>query len=252
MRVTVKHRLTLGFGILLAVIAAGLLLARHEILGLYDGIQDLTTVHVPRAEAANHLMDELNQLSRNQRLMFVDDRASDRDDIRDKIRTSQALVGQIRKALRAIPAEPDSARLQDEWDAIYRNHDETSDHLMALFGAGKLDEAKAYLLDHLRPIQSRLIATMQKVADYEETQAKKHANEAMEGMASTLNNLGIMLAVSAFIGVIAAWWITRSLMRQLGGEPDEAVQLMEQLAAGEVTSELTVKKGDTSSLFFHI
>ncbi|WP_373298415.1 methyl-accepting chemotaxis protein, partial [Paludibacterium paludis] len=42
------------------------------------------------------------------------------------------------------------------------------------------------------------------------------------------------------------------LMRQLGGEPDEAVQLMEQLAAGEVTSELTVKKGDTSSLFFHI
>jgi methyl-accepting chemotaxis protein len=54
------------------------------------------------------------------------------------------------------------------------------------------------------------------------------------------------------IAILAGWLISRSLLRQIGGEPADAVKLMQELAAGEVTTELKVAAGDNSSLFAYM
>ncbi len=248
----VRYRLMLGFGILLAVIAIGMLAARNEISGLTESVTDLATVHVPRADAANNILDNLNLVSRNHRLLLVDDRPGDQADILGKIASGLADIEKHRQRLLGIPAEEADLGWQKEWDTLNRSHEGLSAHFLELVKAGKRDEAKSFLLDSMRPVQSKLITLMTDIAHYEQKQAQWHAKMTMEGTQAAVNFLTLILLVSIVIGSLAAWWITRSLMRQLGGEPDEAVKLMEQLATGEVTSTLTVKKGDTHSLFYHI
>ena len=61
----------------------------------------------------------------------------------------------------------------------------------------------------------------------------------------------ILLALSALAllcGVAAATLLTRRLLRQLGGEPDYAVEVADRIAAGDLTQTITLHADDTHSL----
>jgi methyl-accepting chemotaxis protein len=58
--------------------------------------------------------------------------------------------------------------------------------------------------------------------------------------------VGAVLAVLAAVGM--GMWITRSIMRQLGGEPSEAAEVARQIAAGNLAASVALRPGDNSSL----
>ncbi len=49
---------------------------------------------------------------------------------------------------------------------------------------------------------------------------------------------------------VAIAWITRGLLRQLGGEPSSVIEFIHQLAKGNLSQEIAVREGDGSSLLF--
>jgi methyl-accepting chemotaxis protein len=57
---------------------------------------------------------------------------------------------------------------------------------------------------------------------------------------------GSLLAVLLAIGL--GIWITRSLMRQLGGEPGQATEVARKIAEGDLATAVPVRMGDTTSL----
>jgi len=57
-----------------------------------------------------------------------------------------------------------------------------------------------------------------------------------------------ILALSAGISVILAYFFARKLIRQLGGEPTYAVEVASEIAAGNLAVDVQLKKGDTSSM----
>jgi len=63
--------------------------------------------------------------------------------------------------------------------------------------------------------------------------------------------LWIMLCLGAgavLLTMLAAWLVTRALLRQLGGEPALAAEMMQRVAAGDLEVELPVRRADTTSL----
>ncbi len=62
-----------------------------------------------------------------------------------------------------------------------------------------------------------------------------------------------MLMVTSAIGVIAgiglAWWLGRSILRKLGGEPSYLQAVAGRIANGDLSMHLQLRKGDTTSLF---
>ena len=85
------------------------------------------------------------------------------------------------------------------------------------------------------------------------TKIKEHnAAEAAAGV-TTLYESSRVLMLMLVLGSVAAGLgigalITRSLTRQLGGEPAYAGDIASRIAAGDLTVEVTVRKGDTTSL----
>jgi methyl-accepting chemotaxis protein len=63
---------------------------------------------------------------------------------------------------------------------------------------------------------------------------------------------GIGAAVLAGLLLLANLWISRSLLRQLGGEPDVAADITQRIAAGDLTVDIALKEHDRSSLLHAI
>ncbi len=64
---------------------------------------------------------------------------------------------------------------------------------------------------------------------------------------ATLLSIGISLATLLLIGLLG-FFITRNLLRQLGGEPAEVAKVANRTAAGDLPDDLQLRAGDESSL----
>ncbi|MDO8828355.1 methyl-accepting chemotaxis protein [Methylophaga sp.] len=62
----------------------------------------------------------------------------------------------------------------------------------------------------------------------------------------------ILIVVSALLGTIIAIVIIRNLLNQLGGEPAYVTDIVSKVAAGDLTVQVELKKGDNSSMLFSV
>jgi methyl-accepting chemotaxis protein len=118
----------------------------------------------------------------------------------------------------------------------------------ALGVANNAEVATITLIKKIRPVQKKWLDSLDEMVVAEDKQSAFIADEAKSAFAVARN---LMLALGGFallIGVVAALLFTRSLLRQLGGEPDYAAQIASQIAAGDLASVIHTKAGDKTSL----
>ncbi|MCP1573980.1 methyl-accepting chemotaxis protein [Herbaspirillum rubrisubalbicans] len=107
-----------------------------------------------------------------------------------------------------------------------------------------LENMKQYYNQHRAAINSLVDATT-KSNELDEKNAQEELLTAKWLMLTIL--LGSVGCVSIFLYVIA-----RSLLRQLGGEPAYAVNVVGQIADGNLATNIEIKSGDCTSLLFSI
>nr|WP_229507066.1 methyl-accepting chemotaxis protein [Pseudoduganella rivuli] len=64
------------------------------------------------------------------------------------------------------------------------------------------------------------------------------------------NKMAALMAVIALITAVSGWYITRHLIRQLGGEPSYVTEALLRVAKGDLTQDIVLAKGDTSSMAY--
>ncbi len=89
----------------------------------------------------------------------------------------------------------------------------------------------------------KLVGLASAHAGVEEAQARELI--AFKTIVATAIILGFLL-----LGIVISLRITKSLLKQLGGEPAYAVEVVEKIASGNLSVELVLEAGDTSSLLY--
>ena len=114
-------------------------------------------------------------------------------------------------------------------------------------GPEGLERAKA-LLAPASSIGARLEVAIEEHFAYNVTLGKKGMEDtiATKDRALTLSLLIAALTL-ATVGIIS-WVVTRSVLRQLGGEPDEAADIANRIAVGDLSSKITLRSDDSTSL----
>ncbi|MDY7576177.1 methyl-accepting chemotaxis protein [Actimicrobium sp. CCI2.3] len=112
----------------------------------------------------------------------------------------------------------------------------------------KQDEATVVLFTEVRPVQRKWLEALGKLIDIEKKQNETAMQTAAQEYASARIVMLAFVALALLVGVIAAVTITRTLMRQLGGEPDYAADIVNRIAAGDLTVQVALRPGDNSSL----
>ncbi|MBI5439553.1 MAG: nitrate- and nitrite sensing domain-containing protein, partial [Nitrosomonadales bacterium] len=107
-----------------------------------------------------------------------------------------------------------------------------------------LDSAKWFKvatdrINLLKEVEDKLSGDLMKTAD------------KLKGSARALMTFYITLSVVALLMTLFfATYMIRALLRQIGGEPDYAAEVVHKISGGDLSMDLAVKPGDTSSLLY--
>ena len=174
--------------------------------------------------------------------------------------TSLANLDIYRKAVRdnldkakPLITSDEGKRVFAELDSELRNYDGVIDEQVRKTRAEPLLEQRdsvGYMFDTFMPRSNVIDDKMTQLAKLKEESARQVNQENRDAYTGSR---GLMLALvlgALAIGAGLGALITRSLTRQLGGEPAYAAQVAARIAAGDLATHVELRSGDTGSLLF--
>ena len=146
-----------------------------------------------------------------------------------------------------VADEKDAADLHDDRLAL-SDFDRLREHVLELSRGGKKDEARALLLQSaavIAKLTDALEAHKRYNSDMGVANSKDAASTRVHAtVISTVVGLLLLVAL-AFTGLRTIRWLNSTL----GGEPGEVAAVARDVASGNLSSQVNLQPGDTSSLF---
>ncbi len=228
---TIGVRLTLGFGLLAALLLGVAALAYLRIQDIDSSVQTISRVNLPKVEQAHAAIDQVNisaRAIRNAMLVKTPDEAQKEFDRLTQARKETAeLYAKLDKAIT-------SAEGRKMFDTVLETRKITvadQDKVISLFKAGHKDEAADLLVNQVRKSQADYIRALEVLIRHETElmeQATEHSNALVD---STARLLLIMAGVALAVAAIGAITVTRSIT----GPVSDAVAATKRLAEGDLT-----------------
>jgi methyl-accepting chemotaxis protein len=122
--------------------------------------------------------------------------------------------------------------------------------MTALVKAGQREDANRVLLNELQPLQTKTVVAMDDMVRHLEQQVLDAAAQAAAAHQAARRQTLLITLAAVLLGSVMAWLITRSLLRQLGGEPGYAADIASRIADGELDVTVALRDGDRHSLLF--
>lgn len=246
----VKTRLILGFSIVLILMILVAAMSMQKMQVLNADIEDIVHDKFPKTVWANNVVDNVNAIARTMRNVLI---LKDQEQIDNELQRIEAARQVIKDNLRLLAdniKSSDGEALLQQVLAARAAYVGAQDRFVQLSREGKQLEAVDYLLREVGQLQSAYLEGVQKLIDFQSHLMEKTGLEAIALVNSTLLwILGLTIA-ALLIGLLSAYQIIRTLMRQLGGEPAYAQAVSAQMAAGDLAVDIRLQDGDTSSLLY--
>ena len=245
---TVRMRLTLGFGVVCALMLVILGVGLFSMKRIENGLTTVVDDRVPKIDAAHTLLAQTDAISVALRDMMLNTDAADRQKQVETITQARAVVTKNLELLDGLITTPRGKELMQQVKDQRAKYLAAQDVLIALVNGDKGDDAKAYLNTQLRPVLTSYKATIVSLLAFQvellDGSAKQGTDTYSEAR-TVMMVLGLLaLGVAALLGLM----ITRSLLKELGGEPSDAAELARAVSQGDFTRTVALKAGDTQSL----
>jgi methyl-accepting chemotaxis protein len=118
--------------------------------------------------------------------------------------------------------------------------------------AGNMTEYGQFLVDECSPLRRRIVIAIDNVLQAVHADATRASRAAQAEQEKSLAWIGALAAASIVVAIGLALFITRRLLRQLGGEPQYAAEIADRIARGDLSVDVALAHGDASSLLFAI
>ena len=244
----VRTRLTVGFGVVCVLLVASVVMGLMAMGRMGADLKAVVADHFPRIVAAANLSTQIDVIAIALRNMMLNADAADRERQTQVIAQSHQEVVRLFDTLDKTLTEPkDRALLQKvkEQRALYLAGQE---ELLGFIRSDQTDQSREYLASKLRPVLASYKASIGALVESEKNAIVTAGTDARDTAVNARNTL-IGLGVTALLLAVAlGWLITRSLVRELGGEPRTAADVARAVAGGDFTQPIAVKDGDTTSL----
>ena len=244
----VRTRLTVGFGVVCVLLVASVVMGLMAMGRMGADLKAVVADHFPRIVAAANLSTQIDVIAIALRNMMLNADAADRERQTQVIAQSRQEVVRLFDTLDKTLTEPkDRALLQKvkEQRALYLAGQE---ELLGFIRSDQTDQSREYLASKLRPVLASYKASIGALVESEKNAIVTAGTDARDTALNARNTL-IGLGVAALLMAAAlGWLITRSLLRELGGEPRTAADVARAVAGGDFTQPIAVKDGDTTSL----
>ena len=246
----VGPRLAIGFGIVLVLMLALTGVAISRMSFIRASLDNIVEGDAVKLRLVNSMRDSVRYQSVTVRdVVMQEDFAFKKKELtlaRQSKETYLATAEQLGKLLKDQEGKAAMAKIAEIEGKVRSAVDTAID--LSLSGAQA--EAADMIRDQVRPLQIELIGALDALLQQVENGSKNSALEAGNTYQSAVTLMTIFGGLALAVGVVAAFLITRGLLKQLGGEPAYAVEIAGKIAAGDLGVVIQTRPNDYSSLLF--
>jgi methyl-accepting chemotaxis protein len=245
---TVKQRLSGGFAVVVLMLVAFAGLGMFTMSMLSGQVDVLANGRVPQVIAAGQWEAAVLRSARHMETAFL---LTDPQEIRGELAAVEQSTAQqkaLQGQLRALEASPTARALMADIERTRKSYADAETELMQLVSTGRIDEAKIVLLTKVRPGQSAYIDGIGKLVRHVQNDARAISQQASTAYRGSLGAFVLALLLCVVASCAVALLTSRSLRRQLGGEPAYATGVVRRVAGGDLTVDIRLDAGDSGSL----
>ena len=251
-RMTVGKRLYLGFGALLAVLVVVTLVAITKVQAINSALQVNSEEHAAIQRYAINFRGSAHDRAIAARDVVLSGSAPERQ-------REIAAIEQLARfyAESAVPLETllqssaDAGELRVLYGAIQDIEKRAVNSTRAIVEkveAGDTQGAQAQLWNEAKPQYVMWLAAINKLIDFEESRIQAQSGIAMVEAGSFQAVMLGALLVALLCGLVLAWSIPRSIVRQLGAEPVELGRVAQRVAAGDLSPVVGAERAPQDSV----
>ena len=252
-KIQVGKRLGLGFALVLAFLISVTILSITRMSQIQDRLEKVVSVSNVEVRLIIDMRaivyDRMVSLRNLTLLTDLDDMATDIAKIKEqsqKYSEAEAKLAKMFSAENGTTPEEKSllAKLKEQELAAAQ----LPEKAQALGLANNPEVATITLIKKLRPIQKKWLDTLDDMTTLEDKLNEATSQDANAAFSTARTLMLVLGGLALAAGIAAASIITRSLINQLGGEPDYASHIASQIAAGDLGVKIDTKPGDKTSL----
>jgi len=228
-------RLAAGFGFVLVLLIVILITAFTGLSKMREKMLDITNNGIPSIQTAYEMSDAIKSQSvslRNMVLTTDPSILSEESDSFDK--SSKKYSSEIEKLLTSVKEEDSKKTI-----AEIKNSKEALSPLMEktfkLITFGRNDAAAEIMINDLRPAQGKMIAALDKLMLLENEYVSRHVDEALSNFRRSYIILLVIGVISLASGLFVTLYISRSVMKQLGGDPVFIADVARRISGGDLS-----------------
>ncbi|WP_308538690.1 methyl-accepting chemotaxis protein [uncultured Pantoea sp.] len=247
----ISTRLTAGFGllILLFIICTGT--ALYALNRAREGMDVIVNIKMKKYQIAEEMLGEIRQMAIDVRTIGLLADTNAMKPLAARMQETQAQFTANRQALGDL-LEKDSLpagrkafkRLTDTERSFFATFSKASQ----LGLANRDKEFIECLTKEVQPIQDTMLSDLLIVTGIQQKTSSSEVakNSALASQSSLI--LILLAGASIIVSMGACIVIIRVLMRQLGGEPAQAQVLASAIAAGDLTTQVILRRNDSTSM----
>ena len=238
--IRIGQRLTLGFGLVIALLLMLATLALARIGSLNGEIAAMVGETYPRTVVANQMKSDLNELSRSMLSILV---MSDADQIKGELANIQK-VSQLHDEhiaqLKQRVTDAEGVELLKQIVALRERAAKAQKSFVTLVESDAKDDAMTKYLFSVRPGQTKYFAALDQLIEQQNRHMEAAGTSSAEVARKTSVFILALTAAATVISVLVGTLTTRSITRPL----NRAVDVAQRVARGDLSSRIETRSQD--------
>ncbi|OUL84266.1 methyl-accepting chemotaxis protein [Paraburkholderia hospita] len=249
----VSTRLLAGFGLLTGLLLAVALIGFYGLWALNGKLDEIARVNGTQARLANELRASIQDRAIAMRNVVLYTTAVDRRAEAERIAKQGELYADAYQKLDRMFADEAGTDPRERSLMAALKQEESAavppmSKVVELSLANDTIAATQLLLERARPTQRTWLARAAELADFEDQSNLVAQQDAIATYSRIRVLIAVIVAASIALALVTAILITRSILRQLGGEPRTAQDIAAQIAQGNLAVKVDLTNSDPDSL----
>jgi len=238
-QLTVGKRLSLGFGIILAIMVAIALVAVTKVDTIDSALKATSEVNAPIQRYAINFRGSAHDRSIAIRdvvlSVSVEDRHKEVKTIERLAKFYAESAGPLEKMIAAPDAPAELGNLYRAIKDIETRTVATTETIIQAVEAGETPKANHLLWTQAKPQYEAWLASINKLIDFQEARIRTDNSLAMAEAGQFLKVMLSALVLALAAGGTLAWMLPRGVIRQLGAEPEALSAAARRVADGDLS-----------------
>jgi len=247
----VGTRLALGFGVVILLLCVILIIGISNMANIMANTRVIVADRYVKVKMAQKLETNTLDIARQLRNLVILNDPDKQKQAEDFIANDRAENKEVVEKLEKLMNTPEGKELINN---LIQTRATLQDLYGPYFDLVKYDQKSAidYLYTQIAPAINAFTKSIDKLKEHLSLQMDESVAQSEAEYSRSKIVMSAIGLLALLLGMGIAFWIVKNLIKQLGGEPDYAAHAVAKISAGDLSIELEVKPGDTSSLMYSL